>query len=371
MKARVLAASLDPAGLARIEEAAKAIAAGALVAFPTETVYGIACNAADPRAIERLKAVKGRPEDKPFSLHVGRKEDVRRYVPHVPPVAEKLMRSYWPGPLTIIFPSEDGKGFGARMPSNAFAQELLRRAGVPVIAPSANRAGEPPATSADEVVRTLGDDLDIILDGGRCSYGESSTVVRVAQDGSWEVLREGFITTAMLRRTLGKTIVFVCTANTCRSPMAEVLCKQMLAERLGCPLDDLPQRGYTVLSAGTSAFGDGAASPQAVEAMRCHGLDLSNHASRPVAPGLVEDADVLFVMAQQHGDSIRRSLPDAAAKIRPMDPTGRDVEDPVGGSVAEFLACAETIQRGLRAVIDDLLSPCVPFPPTRPNLDQS
>ncbi|HUT33571.1 MAG TPA: L-threonylcarbamoyladenylate synthase [Planctomycetota bacterium] len=354
MKARVLAASLDPAGLARIEEAAQAIAAGGLVAFPTETVYGIACNSADPQALERLMAVKGRPADKPFSLHVGRKEDAARHAPTIPSAARKLMARYWPGPLTIVFPTPDGRGVGIRMPSSAVAQELLKRAGVPVVAPSANRSGDPPATTADAVARTLGEELDIILDGGRTVLGEASTVVRVAADGSWEVLREGSVAAELLRRTLGKTIVFVCTANSCRSPMAEVLCKRRLAERLGCSMRDLPARGYNILSAGTAGFDDGPASYQAVEAMKRQGLDLSRHVSRPVTPGLVEDADQIFVMAWQHGDSIRRFLPDAADKIRLMDPTGRDVEDPVGGSVDEFVRCAELLERCLRVLVPEL-----------------
>ncbi|MBM4034011.1 MAG: threonylcarbamoyl-AMP synthase [Planctomycetes bacterium] len=354
MKARVVPARLDAAGLAAIEEAAKAIAAGALVAFPTETDYDIACNSANPQAVERLKVVKGHSSDELFSLHIGRKEDVARHVANVPPAARKLMSRYWPGPLTIVFPTPDGQGLGIRMPANSVAQELLKRAGVPVVATSANRSGEPDATSAAEVIRSLGDDLDIILDGGKTTYREASTVVRVAADGSWEVLREGSVTNEMLKRTLGKTIVFVCTANSCRSPMAEALCKKMLAERLGCDIEDLPARGYNVLSAGTSAFGDGSASSQAVEAMQQHGIDLSGHLSRPVTPELVEDADVLFVMAQHHGDSIRRILPEAAAKTRLMDPTGKDVEDPVGGSVETFLECAETLQRCLREVLPQL-----------------
>lgn len=355
MKARVLAASLDPEGLARIEEAAKAVAAGALVAFPTETVYGIACNAADPAALERLRAVKGRPADKPFSLHVGRREDVARAVEAIPPIAEKLMRRYWPGPLTIVFPTGDGQGLGVRMPSNTIAQEFLRRTGVPVVAPSANRSGQPPATSAQEVVEALGEELEMILDGGRTAIGEASTVVRITPEGGWEMLREGAISTNMLRRALGKTIVFVCTANSCRSPMAEALCKKMLAERLACTIEELPERGYNVLSAGTSAFDEvWPASTGAIEAMRRRGLDLSQHLSRPVTPSLVEDADVVFVMAQHHGDSIRRILPEGGPKIRLMDPSGRDVEDPVGGSVEEFVQCAATIERCLAQVLPQL-----------------
>jgi len=355
MKARVLSATLDTEGLARIEEAARAIAAGALVAFPTETVYGIACRADDPQAVERLKAIKGRPADKHFTLHIGRKEDVARHVPEVPPVAEKLMRRYWPGPLTIVFPTPDSHGLGIRLPASRVAQELLRRAGVPVIAPSANRSGEAPLTSAAEVIRILGDDLDLILDGGRCTYAEASTVVRVTDD-AWEILREGAIGADQIRRTLGKTILFVCTANTCRSPMAEMLCKELLADRLGCAIEDLPRNGYNVLSAGTTGIDNCPASSQAVEAMRRWGLDLSKHRSRPVTPGLIEDADMVFVMAGHHRDSIRRVLPEATGKIELMDPPDHDIEDPVGGSGEDFAACADTIERCLRQVLPRLLA---------------
>jgi len=357
MRAKVLPATLDAEGLARIGEAAEAVAAGALVAFPTETVYGIACRADDPRAVERLRAVKGRPEDKPFTLHIGGRDELWRHVSDVPRAAEKLVRRYWPGPLTIVFPTPDGRGLGVRCPASRVAQELVRRAGVPVIAPSANRSGEPPATTADEVAGALGDELDIILDGGPCVYAEPSTVVRVGSDDTWEILREGAIAADLVRRTLGMTIVFVCTANSCRSPMAEAICKRLLAERLGCEAEDLPQRGYNVLSAGTAGVDDCPASRQAVEAMRRRGLDLSEHKSRPVTPGLVEDADVVFVMARHHGQSIRRVLPEAAGKIRPMDPDGRDIEDPVGGSVDEFVACADRIEQCLRRALPQLCPP--------------
>ncbi len=353
MKARVIPVKLDEAGMAAIEEAARAVAAGQLVAFPTETVYGIACRADDPQAVERLNAVKGRPPDKPYSIHIGSKEEVARHVGHVPPLAEKLIRRYWPGPLTIVFPTPDGKGVGVRMPSNRVAQELLRRAAVPVIAPSANRSGEPAPACADEVAKALGDELDIILDGGRCVFGEASTVVRVTDDG-WEVLREGSITAGQLRQTLGKTIVFVCTANSCRSPMAEALCKKLLAERLGCRAEELPERGYNILSAGTAGLDDCPASANAVEAMRRHGLDISAHLSRPVTPGLLEDADIVFIMARHHGDSIRRIYPEAAARIRPLDPAGGDVEDPVGGSVETFMKCADHILRCLESALPEI-----------------
>jgi len=353
MRARIVPITLDDKGMARIDEAARMLAAGRLIAFPTETVYGIGCNADDPAAVERLREVKRRPPGKPFSIHIARIEDARRYVDHVPPAAEKLMQRYWPGPLTIVFPGDQGRGVGVRMPSNRIALELLRRAQVPVLAPSANRSGERPARSAGEVAATLGDDLDLILDGGTTTLKEASTVLRVTDDG-WEILRRGSITDDMIRRTLGRTIVFVCTANSCRSPMAEVLCKQMLAERLGCPMGELESRGYSVLSAGTAAIWGSPASYQAVEAMRQYGLDLTNHRSRPLTPGLIEDADIIFILARHHGESIRGILPETSAKIRLLHPDGGDIRDPVGGSVDTFLDCARTLRRCIGAALPSL-----------------
>jgi tRNA threonylcarbamoyl adenosine modification protein (Sua5/YciO/YrdC/YwlC family) len=350
VKARVIPIRLNDEGLEQIAAAARLLAQGALVAFPTETVYGIACNAADPAAVEHLRDVKRRPSEKAFTLHLGRQEDVARYVDPVPPKAAKLMTRYWPGPLTLVLPGKDGADVGLRMPSNPIAIELLQRATVPVIAPSANRSGEPPATSAAQVAATLGDDLDIILDGGPTATDLPSTVVRVAGD-TWEVLRPGAITIDMLRRTLAVTLVFVCTANQCRSPMAEVLCKHLLAEHLGWPVDELAARGFVVLSAGVYAAFDLPASRGALRAMRERGLDLSAHRSQPLTPSLLDDASVVFVMTRHHAECIADLFPEANAKVRLLDPSGADIPDPVGGSEETFRECAADLERHLREVI--------------------
>jgi tRNA threonylcarbamoyl adenosine modification protein (Sua5/YciO/YrdC/YwlC family) len=353
VKARVIPVRLNDEGRRRIAEAARQIAHGALVAFPTETVYGIACNAADPAAVERLRDVKHRPPDKAFTLHIGREEDVAKYVDPLPPKAARLIHRYWPGPLTLVLPGKDGADVGLRLPSNPIALELLQQATVPVIAPSANRSGEPPATSAAQVAATLGDDLDLILDGGPTTCDQASTVVRVAGD-TWEILRPGAVTADMLRRTLATTLVFVCTANQCRSPMAEELCKQLLAHRLGCAPADLPERGYVVLSAGVYAAFDLPASRGALGALRERGLDLSRHRSQPLTPSLLDDASVVFVMTRHHAECIADLFPEANAKIRLLDPSGADIPDPVGGSEETFRECAADLERHLREVIDSL-----------------
>jgi len=353
MRAKIVPITLNSEGLAHIDEAAALLAAGGLVAFPTETVYGVACNADDPGAIARLREVKHRPPERVFSVHIGRVEDVERHVSHVPAIAAKLIGRYWPGPLTLVLPAKDGGTVGLRMPSNQIALELLRRTAVPVFAPSANRSGKPPAKSAAEVMAALGDDIDMVLDGGATTLQEASTVLAVTDDG-WQILRRGSVTAEMIRRTLGTTIIFVCTANSCRSPMAEVLCKEMLAQRLGCGLNELEKRGYSVVSAGTAATWQMPASRQALAAMRRRGLDLSNHQSRPLTPGLVEDADAIFVMARHHAQSILQIIPEADAKVHMLDPSGHDISDPVGASVETFVECAKAMERYLRHQIEKL-----------------
>ena len=351
MTARTLKAGFDEGGLAHISEAARLVAEGHLVVFPTETVYGIACNADDPEALARLTALKERPQDKPYTLHVGRLDDVEARVDSIPPQARKLMRRYWPGPLTIIFPGADGRGVGVRMPSNRIALELIRRAGVPVYAPSANRAGERPATSAAQAAKSVGQAVALVLDGGPSRYRQASTVLQVTDSG-WGILREGAVTAAMVRRTLGTTLVLVCTANSCRSPMAEGICKQMLAAKLGCAVEELPERGYTICSAGTAAPFDLPASQNAVEAMRREGIDIAGHCSQPVTPELAEDADVIYVMSRHHAQSITAFLPEVSDRVHMLDPTGADLRDPIGGSVEVFERCAGAIRRHLREVID-------------------
>ncbi len=175
-----------------LNEAASILRRGGLVAFPTETVYGLGVDATNPQAIERLNAVKGRPPDKPYSLHLSTQDQVRRLVKSIPPLAERLMERFWPGPLTIVMPSNEGTTIGFRLPDHPVAQAFLTACGVPVAAPSANRSGSPPPTDAKEVLAALDGDVDCLLDGGPTRLGRESTVVEIVK-GKLIVHREGAI----------------------------------------------------------------------------------------------------------------------------------------------------------------------------------
>ena len=179
----------DPTLLA---QAAKVLRDGGLVAFPTETVYGLGADATNPKAIERLNQVKGRPPEKPYSLHLHSPDQLRQFVTVIPPLVQRLIDRFWPGPLTIVMLGADGKTVGFRLPDHPIAHAFLQACHVPVVAPSANRSGSPPPTDAREVLAALDGEVDCLLDGGPTRLGRESTVVEVV-GGRVEIRREGAI----------------------------------------------------------------------------------------------------------------------------------------------------------------------------------
>lgn len=189
------------ATLEDIQKAAEIIRSGGLVVFPTETVYGLGANALDPAAVRKIFALKGRPATSPLIVHVGSIAQARALAAEWPEEAERLAREHWPGPLTIVVrkkafvPDEVTAKLptvGLRMPRHDVALELLRVAGVPIAAPSANRFTQLSPTTAEHVREAFGDETPYLLDGGACEVGLESTVVAVTSEGL-EVLRPGMI----------------------------------------------------------------------------------------------------------------------------------------------------------------------------------
>ena len=175
-----------------IEEAAAIVREGGLVAFPTETVYGLAADASNPAAVARLNQVKGRPPEKPYSWHVHSVEQLEPLVGELPPPAVRLIERFWPGPLTIILPTKTGTTIGFRLPDHPVARAFLAACRVPVVAPSANRSGEPPPRDAQAVLESLDGAFDALLDAGPTPLGKESTVVEV-QGNQVDIRRKGAI----------------------------------------------------------------------------------------------------------------------------------------------------------------------------------
>lgn len=205
---------------AEIEHAAQLIRAGRLVAFPTETVYGLGANALDGDAVARIFAVKGRPSTSPLIVHVGSIEMAQSLVSEWPNAAQKLVHRFWPGPLTMVLPIRHNSvrdaiqsvvpgivtaglpTVGLRMPAHPVALALIHAAGVPLAAPSANRFTQLSPTTAEHVRRSLGEDVDYILDGGPCQVGIESTVLSLV-GGEFVLLRPGGVSRAELESAIG------------------------------------------------------------------------------------------------------------------------------------------------------------------------
>lgn len=189
---------------------AELIQSGGLVAFPTETVYGLGANGLDGEAVNRIFEAKGRPNDNPLILHVAKKSDVTKLWAHVPKLAKNLMDTFWPGPLTLIFMKADEVPYevtagletvAIRMPSDKTARLLIQKSGVPIAAPSANRSGRPSPTTAEHVLADMDGRIPLILDGGPCRYGVESTVLSLV--GEPTILRPGAVTREMLEAVIG------------------------------------------------------------------------------------------------------------------------------------------------------------------------
>lgn len=195
-----------------IQTAAKILQEGGLVAFPTETVYGLGGNGLDSTACEKIYLAKGRPSDNPLILHISEFEELNAIVREISPEAKKLMDAFWPGPLTMVFPKADivpAKATGGldtvavRFPNHPVARAIIKAAGLPIAAPSANSSGKPSPTRASHVEFDLNGKIDMIVDGGAAEWGLESTIVDVSGEVPM-ILRPGAVTKEMMEEVVGK-----------------------------------------------------------------------------------------------------------------------------------------------------------------------
>ena len=198
-----------------IEQAGALLRAGEVVGIPTETVYGLAADALNPQAVARIFEAKGRPQDNPLIVHIADLESIKDIATEFPPEAQALAKAYWPGPMTIILPKQDKipivtsgglNTVGIRFPAHPLAQQIIRAAGTPLAAPSANLSGRPSTTTAQHVMEDLNGKIAAVVDGGPCSVGVESTVISLCGERP-RLLRPGGISLEQLRAVLGEVDV--------------------------------------------------------------------------------------------------------------------------------------------------------------------
>lgn len=339
-----------------IARAGEILRGGGLVAFPTETVYGIAVAADIPEAVERLYALKGRPRDKAMTMMVADPTPVRKLCGPVSPTVARLIQRFWPGPLTLVLPALEGGLAGFRLPSHPLARRLVEAARVPLLVPSANKSGEPPATTAAEVLAAFPTELDLIIDGGTADGGVSSTVAKVEGD-TITVLREGAIPEARLRSSRWSHVLFVCQGNTDRSPLAGAIVRRSLAKRLGCGEHELEGRGFVISSAGLAAE-PGAPAGRKARAIAREAFDpplnLEGHRSQKLTHELVESASRIFCMERAHRDQILAFFPHRERDVLLLDPENNDIADPVGKPISEFRRLASRLNAAATLIVGSL-----------------
>jgi protein-tyrosine phosphatase len=342
---------------------------GGLVAFPTETSYVLAANGTSINAVANLQLSHGQNAVVVALKNAG---TVSHWAPQLGLAGHRLAARLWPGPLNLV--SNEGvreceavsklaeplanhirftNQVELRAPDHEVASEILRAAPWPVVLSLEEDSLLKGMRSPEDVIRGFGKETALVIDDGLCFFDQPSTKVKVEGD-EWTILREGVLTSSVIQEQAACRIVFVCTGNTCRSPLAEALLKKRLADRLGCVDSELPKRGFVVLSAGLAAMiGEGAAN-EAIAVANRWGAHLENHQSKQATVDLLLQADYVFAMTRSHMNLLAgmSSLPGCRPRL--LSPTDEDIADPIGGDDAVYEACARQIWLSVDSLLDTL-----------------
>ena len=343
--------TVDPSEVVR--RTRDALAAGRVVILPGDAGYVALVH---PSAVETLAALT------PLSVLAYGPQDPAALGLDVPEPVARLMARAWPAPLAVEFSAgstpPDGwpkpawdrltaTGFVRfRSPDHPLFDAVLPALDTPVV------VAETFLPTAAAAAERLGESVEFTVSAGAIEIGEKPTVLR-CENGAATIAEAGAFAAGEIEKLAARIVLFVCTGNTCRSPLAEGLAKRMLADRLGCAVGDLPSRGFWLLSAGTAAYGGGPATPEAADVAAEFGADLGEHLSRPVNPQLLIAADDVIVMTQGHAAALAHQFGEYAPPVRLLCGDDGDLHDPIGAGRDVYHECAVTIRRHLERFIPE------------------
>ncbi|MCF7887421.1 MAG: threonylcarbamoyl-AMP synthase [Candidatus Omnitrophica bacterium] len=337
-----------------IKRAANMLSQGKIVAMPTETVYGLAVRTDKKNGVEKLYSLKERPLDKPFSIALADLDKaINQYFLTLNPFGHRLIENFWPGPLTIVYYKNPEGKVGIRIPSNFVANNILRLLGSAVFFPSANRSGQNEAISADQVEESFDGQIDLIVDGGKADYKKSSTVVDLTYK-PFKILREGVVSEKQIAAIfIRRRILFVCTGNSCRSPMAEYILRKYLQEKRRAAL----QR-YEIISAGIAAP-EGRHPPEQVEKViqKQEGTNIAGFKAKQLTKQMILSSDYIFTMEDSQKEDILRKVPSARARIFNLtqfllSEKIVNIPDPIGKSFVFYENAYKMIKKSINELSD-------------------
>jgi tRNA threonylcarbamoyl adenosine modification protein (Sua5/YciO/YrdC/YwlC family) len=360
MKTEVLA--IDPTEPQQevLKKGVKLLQGGLPLVFPTETVYGLGADAFLESAVQSIYAIKGRSFNKPLPVMIADKKMLSKIAKEIPHSANKLMKAFWPGPLTLILTAENSlspaitagnQSVGVRFPDHPVPLNLIRLFGKPIVATSANISGSSSPTTASQALKELQGRVPLILDGGPTQKGKESTVLDCTVNPV-KILRVGALSPQDIQAVLNSFLVlFVCAGNTCRSPMAEGVFNHLVKQK------NLNTKMHAE-SAGLLGIQGGFAAEFSILLCQEDGIDISAHRSRPLTKELAQEADLILTMTQaQKQEVLENYLSDKERVFTLKEFVGEsgDIPDPIGLGEEFYRNVYREIKRGVEKVLEKLM----------------